>query len=137
MCEAEQVVTYRELVRLHTQLSDTAAGYQNEIQALIVVLFPEFTQVFADPCLPTAPLGTQSLSKCSGPGRSGGRIPFPGVTSTASCPFWTPYRQETGGPGQSEREQWTSDSRPVDQLAHSLRSTGAYPGESCASERGD
>jgi len=41
-------------VRLHTQLSDTAAGYQNEIQALIVVLFPEFTQVFADPCLPTA-----------------------------------------------------------------------------------
>jgi hypothetical protein len=54
MCEAKQVATYRELVRLHTQLSDTAAGYQNEIQALFVVLFPEFTQVFADPCLPTA-----------------------------------------------------------------------------------
>ena len=51
---SEQVATYRELVRLHTQLADTAAGYQNEIQALIVVLFPEFTQVFADPCLPTA-----------------------------------------------------------------------------------
>jgi hypothetical protein len=50
----ERVATYRELVRLHTQLSDTAASYQNEIQALIVVLFPEFTQVFADPCLPTA-----------------------------------------------------------------------------------
>src|SRR6266568_4820097 len=51
---SEQVATYRELVRWHTQLSDTAASYQNEIQALIVVLFPEFTQVFADPCLPTA-----------------------------------------------------------------------------------
>src|SRR5260221_9313272 len=51
---SERVATYRELVRLHTQLSDTAAGYQNEIQALVVVLFPEFTQVFADPCLPTA-----------------------------------------------------------------------------------
>src|SRR5437588_2066112 len=50
----EQVATYRELVRLHTQLSDTAAAYQNEIQALVVVLFPEFTQVFADPCLPSA-----------------------------------------------------------------------------------
>src|SRR5437588_2049196 len=50
----ERVATYRELVRLHTQLSDTAASYQNEIQALIVVLFPEFTQVFADPCLSTA-----------------------------------------------------------------------------------
>ncbi len=51
---SEQVVTYRELVRLHTQLSDEAAAYQNEIQALVVVLFPEFTQVFVDPCLPTA-----------------------------------------------------------------------------------
>src|SRR6266851_5173646 len=51
---SERVATYRELVRLHTHLSDEAAGYQNEIQALIVVLFPEFTQVFADPCLPTA-----------------------------------------------------------------------------------
>src|SRR5438876_7358063 len=51
---SEQVATYRELVRLHTQLSDTAAGYQNEIHALVVVLFPEFTQIFADPCLPAA-----------------------------------------------------------------------------------
>ena len=51
---SERVATYRELVRLHTQLSDEAARYQNEIQALLVVLFPEFTQVFADPCLPSA-----------------------------------------------------------------------------------
>ncbi len=51
---SEQVTAYRELVRLHMQLSDEAAAYQNEIQALVVVLFPEFTQVFADPCLPTA-----------------------------------------------------------------------------------
>src|ERR1700730_4690107 len=51
---SEQVATYRELVRLHTQLSDEAAAYQNEIQSLVVVLFPEFTQIFADPCLSTA-----------------------------------------------------------------------------------
>jgi len=51
---SERVTTYRELVRLHMQLSDEAAAYQNEIQVLVVVLFPEFTQVFADPCLPTA-----------------------------------------------------------------------------------
>ena len=51
---SDRVATYRELVRLHTQLSDEAARYQNEIQALVVVLFPEFTQVFADPCLPNA-----------------------------------------------------------------------------------
>src|SRR5215471_6225543 len=49
-----QVATYRELVRLHSQLSEQAARYQNQIHALVVVLFPEFTQVFADPCLPTA-----------------------------------------------------------------------------------
>lgn len=30
------------------------ASSSNEIQALVVVLFPECTQVFADPCLPTA-----------------------------------------------------------------------------------
>ena len=50
----ELVATYRELVRLHAQLSEEAARYQNQIHALVVVLFPEFTQVFADPCLPSA-----------------------------------------------------------------------------------
>jgi transposase len=51
---SEEVATYRELVRLHTQLSDDVARYKNEIHALLVVLFPEFTQVFADPSRPTA-----------------------------------------------------------------------------------
>jgi len=50
----ELIATYRELERLHTQLADDSARYQNEIQALLVVLFPEFGQVFADPCRPTA-----------------------------------------------------------------------------------
>src|SRR5258708_22704192 len=50
----EQIATYRELVRLHTQLSEEAARYQNQIQALVVVLFPEFSQIFADPCLSVA-----------------------------------------------------------------------------------
>jgi transposase len=50
----ELVATYRELVRLHSQLSEEAARYQNQIHTLVVVLFPEFTQVFADPCLPSA-----------------------------------------------------------------------------------
>ena len=50
----ERIATYRELVRLHTQLSDDIARYKNEIHALLIVLFPEFTQVFADPSRPTA-----------------------------------------------------------------------------------
>src|SRR2546430_4260270 len=51
---SERVATYRELVRLHSQLSEQAARFQNQIHALVVVLVPEFTQVCADPCLPTA-----------------------------------------------------------------------------------
>jgi hypothetical protein len=33
---------------------DDVARYKNEIHALRIVLFPEFTQVFADPSRPTA-----------------------------------------------------------------------------------
>ena len=130
----ERVATYRELVRLHTQLSDTAASYQNEIQALIVVLFPEFTQVKISPCLPTALSVRNRLSECSGPGRSRGRTPFPVVTSAASSALRPPYCKETGGPGESECEQWASDSRTIGQSADSLRSTGTHASESCASE---
>jgi transposase len=50
----ERVAIYQELVRLHNQLSDETAKYQNEIHALVGILFPEFTQVFADPCSPSA-----------------------------------------------------------------------------------
>ena len=50
----ELIATYRELVRLHSQLSDEVARYKNEIQALLSVLFPEFPRVFADPCRATA-----------------------------------------------------------------------------------
>ncbi len=50
----ELIATYRELVRLHSQLSDEVARYKNEIQALLAVLFSEFNQVFADPCRATA-----------------------------------------------------------------------------------
>ncbi len=46
---SDQVVTYRELTRLYQQLSEEVVRYKNEIHALLVVLFPEFTQVFADP----------------------------------------------------------------------------------------
>jgi len=69
--KSERVATYRELVRLHTQLSDEAAAYQNEIQALVVVLFPEFTQIFADPCGQTALTVLKAFE--SRPGRGRGR----------------------------------------------------------------
>jgi transposase len=51
---SELIASYREVVRLHTQLSDEAARSKHEIHALLQVLFPEFYQVFADPCRMTA-----------------------------------------------------------------------------------
>ena len=45
---------YRELVRLQADLTDAAARYKQEIRDLLIVLFPEFTQVFKDPTGPTA-----------------------------------------------------------------------------------
>src|SRR3712207_755722 len=45
---------YRELVRLHDTLTDAAARHKQEIRDLLIVLFPEFTQVFKDPTGPTA-----------------------------------------------------------------------------------
>src|SRR6266516_5408310 len=50
----ELIATYRELVRLHSHLSDEVARYKNEIHALLTVLFPEFSQIFLDPSRPTA-----------------------------------------------------------------------------------
>jgi len=48
------IATYRELARRHAQLTEDVTRYRNEIHALLQVLFPEFSQVFADPCRPTA-----------------------------------------------------------------------------------
>lgn len=50
----EQIASYRELVRLHTELSDTAARYKLQLQHFVQLLFPEFTEVFADPSGATA-----------------------------------------------------------------------------------
>ena len=51
---SDQVATYRELVRLHSHLSDEGARYKNEIHALVIAVFPEFYNVFADPCRQSA-----------------------------------------------------------------------------------
>jgi transposase len=51
---SELVASYRELIRWHIHLADEAARYKNEIHALLQVLFPEYSQVFADPCRVTA-----------------------------------------------------------------------------------
>src|SRR5947209_18846218 len=37
------IATYRELARLHTQLSDEVALYKNANQSMLSVLFPHFT----------------------------------------------------------------------------------------------
>ncbi len=51
---SDLIGAYRELVRLQSNLTDAAARYKQEIRDLLIVLFPEFTQVFKDPIGPTA-----------------------------------------------------------------------------------
>lgn len=50
----EQTANYRELVRMQADLTDQATRYKNELHALLVVLFPEIYQVFADPTCKTS-----------------------------------------------------------------------------------
>lgn len=69
---SELIATYRELVRLHTQLSDEITRYRNEMHALLVVLFPEFTQVFADPSRATALALLQHYSSAQAFAEAGG-----------------------------------------------------------------
>ncbi len=77
----EHIANYRELVRLHAHLSDESARSQNEIQALVVVLFPELTQVFADPCLRSRARRAQDLSQRSGHCDSRGGADLSGVAN--------------------------------------------------------
>jgi len=95
----ELISTYCELERLHSQLADDSARYQNEIQALLVVLFPEFVQVFADPCRPTALGGAQALSRCPGHRRcrSGGAHHDP--ARAGSPELRAQDRPKAGAPG--------------------------------------
>src|SRR5918912_12579 len=51
---SDLIGAYRELVRLYATLTDAAARQKQEIRDLLIVLFPEFTQVFKDPTGPTA-----------------------------------------------------------------------------------
>lgn len=51
---SEQIVTYRELTRLHAALTTQIAHYKVQLHDALQVLFPEFTQIFADPSGVTA-----------------------------------------------------------------------------------
>src|SRR5260221_727 len=85
---SEQVATYRELMRLQHQLSDDVVRYKNEIHALLVVLFPEFTQAFVDPTRPTA-LIWRSNRAANGKGRPS--CPSEEVAECAASCTWRRY----------------------------------------------
>ena len=50
----DDIANYRELVRLHTTLSDEAGRYKQQLHAHLFVTFPELGQVFADTSCKTA-----------------------------------------------------------------------------------
>ena len=62
----ELVAAYRELVRLHTQLSDEVARYRNEIHALLVVQFASIQPSLHRPLSTDSSGSTQRLSQPPG-----------------------------------------------------------------------
>ncbi len=105
----ELIATYREVARLHSQLADDSARYQNQIQALLVVLFPEFVQVFADPCRPTALALLKRYRSRPGHRRGPGGGAHRDLASAGSAPLWAPDRPSTGAPGVAVGRQWPGD----------------------------
>jgi transposase len=116
----DQIATYREAVRLHTQVSEEVARYQNQIQALVVVLFPEFTQVFADPCLPTALAVRNRLPSRPGDGAGGSGGSVSGLASSSCDSFWPPHRREISEAGSGIRKPRSCLEWTCEQFAHSL-----------------
>src|SRR6476469_1203494 len=54
MYQTSLLQNYRELIQMQTNLSETVARFKNELHLLLVNLFLEFNQVFADPSCKTA-----------------------------------------------------------------------------------
>ena len=126
----ELISSYRELVRLHTQLSDEIARCKNEIHALLPVLFPEFSQVFADPCRPTALAVLQryrSRQRSQWGGRGGAHCP---VAGTGPAQLRTPERPAVTCVGPIFGEPCPGATSTQQKYADPVRSTQAYSGES-------
>jgi transposase len=126
----ELISSYRELVRLHTHLSDEIARYKHEIHALLQVLFPEFSQVEARPCRPTALAVLQ-------------RYPSAAAVSSVRVEELTKLLQQLAprnyGPqtakalialARTEVASWCGASSKEQEHADLVRSTPAYTGES-------
>jgi transposase len=110
----ELITTYRELIRLHTNLADETTRYKNELRAMLEVLFPEFTQVFADPSAATA-LALLQRYPCAEAIVTAGVDEIYGVLHELS-----PRRYGRGAASQLIALAQTSQASP---LAHEARST--------------
>jgi transposase len=117
---SDRIATYRELVRLHTQLSDEAARYQNEIQALVVVLFPEFTQVFADPCLPSALSVLKTYPHAQAIIEAGVEAIYQVLRAQQPPHYGRPTEKRARDLGPAECEEWASLGRARNQPADPL-----------------
>ena len=113
----EQVATYRELVRLHTQLSEEAARYQNQIQILVVVLFPEFNQVFADPCGQGALAVLKAYPHAQAVAEAGVEAVYQVLRAIPATHFGRPTAQKLVAAAQTS----TSSGRALSGRASSLR----------------
>jgi transposase len=114
---SEQIATYREVVRLHNQLSEEAARYQNQIHALVVVLFPEFTQVIADPCGPTALAVLKAYPHAQAVAKAGVEAVYQVLRAVPAAHFSRPTAEKLVAAAQASG----SSARCLSRRANSLR----------------
>jgi len=104
--EAEQVSTYRELVRLHTQsLVRKLPAIRTRSRPWWWCFFPSSVRSRHDPCGQGALAVRKHVSACPGGsgGWSGGGVP--GIASRPRGPFWSPHREEIGGGSGVHRQR--------------------------------
>lgn len=110
--------------------SKEVARYQNQIHALVVVLFPELTQVITDPCGPAA-LAVLKVYPCAqAVAQAGVKAVSQVLKAVPAAQNGASHGGEIGcGRSNISREQsrceWTRQ-----QLTHPVRPTRAYPGQS-------
>ena len=122
---SDKIAEYRELVRLHAQLSEEAASYQNQIQTLVVVLFPEFTQIFADPCATSALAMLKAYPDAASVAQAGVEAVYQVLRAVPKPHYGRPTAQKlvaaaqiSGGSGRALSGRATSLRILCDQLEH-------------------
>ena len=108
---------------------DEAARYKNEVQALLVVLFPEFSLVFADPCRSTAVALLKLYPSAQAMAKAGVETIAAKLHELAPRNYGRSTAGAVGQSGPALGQLWPGPLGSLHQPQDSLRSVGAYPNQ--------